>query len=81
MARIWTARMPLLPTRCHTLQAASSQRLAELQGEAQVLRFEKERTGMVHQETLTELRHLQLQQEKLHKKVCVCVWPLVALSC
>lgn len=39
-------------------------------------RFEKERTGLVHQETIKDLRHLQLEQEKLHKKVTqVIVFP------
>lgn len=32
-------------------------------------RFEKERTGLVHQETIKGIRHLQLEQEKLQKKV------------
>ena len=34
-----------------------------------MVRFEKERTGLVHQETVKDLRHLQLEQEKLYKKV------------
>lgn len=55
--------------RHHNLQASTDKHLAELQGELQVVRFEKERTGLVHQETVKDLRHLQLEQEKLHKKV------------
>lgn len=55
--------------RHHTLQASMDRHMAELQGELQVTRFEKERTGLVHQETIKDLRHLQLEQEKLHKKV------------
>ena len=43
--------------------------MAKLQGELQVARFEKERVGLVHQETLKDLRHLQLEQEKLQRKV------------
>ena len=35
-------------------------------------RFEKERTVLVHQETLKDLKCLQLEQEKLHKKVLAC---------
>ena len=43
--------------------------MAELQGEVQVLRFEKEHTGIVHQEAVKDLRRLQLDQEKHLKKV------------
>lgn len=55
--------------RYHTLQSSSEKRLAELQGELQVVRFEKERTDLVHQETIKDLRRLQLEIEKHHKKV------------
>lgn len=63
----------------HTLQGMADTRLAELQGELQVVRFEKERNGLVYQETVKDNRHLQLEHEKLQKKVrmeclrCVCV--------
>lgn len=53
----------------HSLQGMSDRHLAELQGELQVVRFEKERNGLVYQEIVKDHRHLQLEQEKLLKKV------------
>lgn len=42
-------------------------------------RFEKERVSLVHQETLKDLRHLQLEREKQQRKVSWrgCVWCMV----
>ena len=61
--------MMMYKNRYHRLQASSEKSMAELQGELQMVRFEKERTRLVHQETLKDFRHLQLEQEKLQKKV------------
>ena len=63
----------------HSLRELSARRLVELQGELQVLRFEKERDGLVHHETVKSLGHFQLKQEKLQKKVrererSICLW-------
>ncbi len=38
-----------------------------------MVRFEKERTALVHQEAIRDLKRLQLDQEKHHKKVGVVV--------
>ena len=54
--------------RHHSLQGSADSRLAELQAEVQVARFEKERVSLVHQETLKDLRQLQLDQEKQQRK-------------
>lgn len=53
----------------HSFQGLSDRRLVELQGELQVLRFEKERNELVYQETVKDHRHIQLTLEKLQKKV------------
>ena len=50
-------------------QLASDERVSELQAELQVRKFECERTQMVHEETVRDLKHCQLEQEKLKKKV------------
>ena len=60
---------PFPPSSHHSLQTLYSKHLSELQGDLQVTRFEKERTGLVHQETIKGIRQLQLEQEKLQKKV------------
>lgn len=52
----------------------------EVQGELQVVRFEKERIGLVHQETLKDHRHMQLEQEKLRKKVRNSVYSVCVLG-
>ena len=36
-------------------------------------RFEKERIGLVHEETVKDVCHLRLEQEKLQKKVGMMV--------
>jgi len=63
--------LPLTP-RSHRHQVASDRRISELQGELQVKQFEFERTQMVHEETVRDLKHCQLEQEKLRKKVDTC---------
>ena len=55
--------------RYHNLQGLSGRHLVELRGEVQMLRFEKERNGFIHQELLKEHQHIQLEQEKQQKKV------------
>ena len=50
-------------------QLASDERVSELQAELQVRKFECERMQMVHEETVRDLKHCQLDQEKLRKKV------------
>ncbi len=55
--------------RHHALQGSTDKHLVELQGELQVVRFEKERNALVQRETLKDTRHLQLEQEKYLKKV------------
>jgi len=49
-------------------------RLAEVQGELQLVRYDKDRQTLVHEELLTDHRHLQLEHEKLQKKVSHS-WP------
>ena len=63
------APITLSPLRYHSLHGSTEKRVAALQGELQVVRFEKERTALVHQETLKDLKRLQLDHEKHHKKV------------
>lgn len=70
---------PFLPCSYHSLQGSSDKRMAELHGELKVLRFEKERTGLLYQETARDLKRLQLEQEKHQKKVSFRTLPGLVL--
>ena len=53
----------------HSLEASSERQSAELQAQLKITEFEKERVSIAHHETLTQLKHCQLDREKLQKKV------------
>lgn len=53
----------------HSLQASSEGQCSELQAQLKITQFEKERVSIAHHETLTQLKHCQLDREKLQKKV------------
>lgn len=57
--------------RHHELQAASEGRVSELQARLQVAQFERERVAMTAEEATKQLSTVQLEKEKLQKKVCV----------
>lgn len=58
--------------RHHGFQGVSGRRLAEVQGDLQLIRFDKERLALVHEELVRDHRQLQLDHEKLQKKVSTC---------
>ena len=65
--------------RHHELQAANEGRVSELQARLQVAQFERERVAMAAEEATKQLSTVQLEKEKLQKKVCVCVRVCVCL--
>lgn len=53
----------------HSLQVSSESQCLGLHAQLKITEFEKERLSMAHHETLTQLKHCQLDREKLQKKV------------
>ncbi len=51
---------------------SSDNRMSELQNEARIKSFEAERTHMVYEETVRNLKDTQLEAEKTQKKLEVC---------
>ena len=53
------------------LQASSDTRLSELRNEVKLKQFEAERLRIVYEETVSNLKECQLENEKLAKKLQV----------
>lgn len=62
------------------LQMSSDGRSSALQGELQMKRFELERAHTFQEQTLKDLRHCELEREKLHKKAEVLSQELWAVQ-
>ena len=61
--------IPISLFRFHQLQLSSDGRISELHGELKMKQLDCERTHMLHEETLRDLRQCELEREKLKKKV------------
>ncbi len=72
VSSVFSMIRPLFP-RHHGLQATSEGRASELQARLQVVLFERERVAMVTEDTTKQLSMVQLEREKLHKKVKLAV--------
>ncbi len=60
--------------RHHQLQASGEGRLSELQARLQVAQFERERVAMSTEEITQQLSTVQLEKEKLQKKVYIVIY-------
>ena len=67
--------------RFRQMQMKADNTMSEMNNEVKLKSFESQRTQMVYEETVRTLKESQLENEKLSKKLEVCLlkWPAVTL--